>query len=383
MVDATLQAAEGARTTTLTPVRLRVLEGVTDARAAIEAIDPAMVYTGYQHPAFLSAWVETAGCNPMFLTFNAAGHGPVLLPLELRENGVAGYCGGRHANGNFPIGHRADIAALARVGDAAIKAAIRAANCPASSVILERQHLYWQGVQNPFVSGASVRSPNIALSFAVDGDFPTVLTQRGGKNKRKKIRSYRRKLDALGAVAFHHPVAPPDVSACLDRFFALKAERFRAAGIRDVFGDARTQAFFRTLFAANPGLHQLHALTVDDAIIAIAGCTVHRGRLTVEFGTFDASHAPARPGEQLFFSMIEHACETGIAFFDFGIGDERYKRAWCDIETIHFDTTIGLTLAGRARAAAQAGRSRSVRALKSNERAWSLAKRLRKALARP
>ena len=382
MVDATMQAGDRPAAALRAPVRMRVASGERDARAVLAAIDPAMVYTGYQHPAMLDAWVGTAGCDPLFLVFSAAGHGPVLLPLELCANGVAGYCGGRHANGNFPVGRREDIEALGRAGEPAIKAAIRAADCPAGSIILERQHAIWEGVANPFVFGDSVESPNIALSFAIDSDFDTLLTQRGGKNKRKKIRSYRRKLDAVGPVTFHHPVAPDLVPACLDRFFALKAERFRAAGIRDVFSDAQIQAVFQRLFTANTDLYQLHALTVGDETIAIAGCTLHRGRLTVEFGTFDINHAPARPGEQLFFSMIAHACETGVEIFDFGIGDEPYKRAWCDIETRNFDTAIGLTLTGRARVAAHTGRSRAVRALKSNERAWALAKRLRKALAR-
>jgi len=381
MVDATFHRTGAATAAPVPAVSVEVIAGVAAARAAIDAITPDMIHTGYQHPAMLSAWVGTAGCEPMFLTFATDGHGPVLLPLELCGNGVAGYCGGRHANGNFPVGRRADIEALARAGEPAIKAALRAAECPAGSVILERQHAVWNCIANPFVFGTSVESPNIALSFAIDSDFDTLLTERGGKNKRKKIRSYRRKLDAIGTVAFHHPVPVADAPAALDRFFALKAERFRAAGISDVFGDARTQAFFRVLFTEHGPQHELHALTLDDEIIAIAGTTTLDGRMTVEFGTFDVHHAPARPGEQLFFSMIAHACETGVKIFDFGIGDERYKRAWCDIETTHYDTTIGLTLPGKMRAAAQTGRSRLVRAIKSNERAWALAKRVRKALA--
>jgi hypothetical protein len=46
------------------------------------------------------------------------------------------------------------------------------------------------------------------------------------------------------------------------------------------------------------------------------------------------------------------------------------------------DTTIGLTLAGKARAFAQTNRSRAVRAIKSNDRVWSAVKTARRALAR-
>jgi CelD/BcsL family acetyltransferase involved in cellulose biosynthesis len=363
-------------------VSVDVITGVAAARSSVAAITPDMVFTGYQHPAFLSAWVGTAGCDPMFLSISAAGHGPVLLPLERCENGVAGYCGGRHANGNFPVGQRDDMAALSRAGETVIKAAIKAAGISANSLFLERQHVQWDGAANPFVFGSSVASPNIALSFAINGDFNTVLKTHGGKSKRKKIRSYRRKLDADGTVEFLHPVPSDQVPRFLDRFFMLKAERFRQAGIANVFGDDRTKAFLLDLFSKGAPDHTLHGLTLDGEIIAVIGCTNHGGRLTVEFGSFDARHAQARPGEQLFFSAVAHACETGVGVFDFGIGDEPYKRSWCDIETVHMDTVIGLTLSGKARAFAQTNRSRAVRTIKSNDRVWSAVKSLRRAMAR-
>jgi len=383
MVDVTSHIAEsgfGSRSETL-GISVNVATDTAAARAAVAAIRPNMVFSGYQHPAFLSAWIDTEGCRPIFVTLNADGHGPVLLPLERRENGVAGYCGGRHANGSFPVGRREDILALHKAGEAAIKAAIGAAGVPANSLFLERQHGNWDGVANPFVFSSSVASPNIALSFAIDGDFDHVLQTKLGKNKRKKLRSYRRKLDSTGTGAFQHPVPPDRVSHYLDRFLALKAERFRQAGISNVFGDDRTQAFLLDLFSDGAPDHTLHGLTLDGEIIAVIGCTSHGGRLTVEFGAFDPEHALLRPGELLFFSAIAHACETGVAIFDFGIGDEPYKRSWCDIETVHMDTTIGLTLPGKARAFAQDWRSRAVRTIKTNDRVWSAVKTARRALA--
>lgn len=383
MVDATSHIAGSRYDSGASPagISIDVVTDIAAARAAVAAIGPDMVFTGYQHPAFLSAWIGTDGYRPMFLMLNADGHGAVLLPLERRENGVAGYCGGRHANGNFPVGRREDILALEKTGEAAIKAAIGAAGVPANSLFLERQHLRWDGLTNPFVFSSSVASPNIALSFAIDGEFDHVLHNKLGKNKRKKLRSYRRKLDVTGTGAFQHPVPPEQVPRFLDRFLALKAERFRQAGITNVFGDDRTKDFLLDLFSDGAPNHTLHGLTLDGEIIAVIGCTGHGGRLTVEFGAFDPEHASLRPGELLFFSAIAHACETGVAIFDFGIGDEPYKRSWCDIETVHMDTTIGLTLPGKARAFAQDWRSRAVRAIKTNDRVWSAVKSVRRALA--
>lgn len=384
MVDVTMRTGGGLDVTADKPGAI-VARAITDidlVRGAIAGITPDMVFTGYQHPDVLAAWVETDEFKPVFLELTAPGRGPVLLPLELRDNGVLGYCGGRHANGNFPVGLREDIGALSGAGEAAIKAAIKAADVPASAIILERQHDRWEGVRNPFVTASSTASPNIALSFAIEGDFETVLHTRNSKGKRKKARSYRRKLDALGAVKFHFPVAVENAPAFLDRFFALKADRFRELGIADVFADQQSQQAFHTLFGKGSSAHQLHAMTLDDTIIAVIACTHHRGRMTVEFGSFDPQFAEARPGEVLYHNVIEHACGIGIDVFDFGVGDEPYKRRWCDIETTHFDTTIGLTTAGSARAFAQTMRSRAVRAIKSSDRVWNAVKAARKGLAR-
>ena len=382
MVDAaivTSSRANGAGAEAATAVSAELIADQAGVENAIDAIGEDMIFTGYQHPDYLRAWTRLIGCQPMFIRMNAPGHGPVLLPLELCKNGIAGYCGGRHANGNFPVGHAEDIAALARIGRDPIAATLRRLKCPAAAIFLERQHGEWSGVANPFVFDDSVASPNLALSFEIESDFETVLKTHGGKSKRKKVRSYRRKLEAEGEVRLHQPVNAGEERAYLDAFFQLKAERFRQAGIVNVFGDAATQEFFKTLFSGNPTF-QLHALTVDDVIAAVIGCTIHRGRLTVEFGSFDQRFTSGRPGEVLFYDTVEHACETGLQVFDFGIGDEPYKRAWCDIETVHQDSFIGLTATGRARALARSQRNHLVRSIKSNETLWRWTKSARKAL---
>lgn len=360
---------------------LRVVTDMPAAQALIAAITPDMIHTGYQHPVFLATWLESVGCRPMFVQMRANGHGPVLLPLEICANGIAGFCGGRHANGSFPVGRPEDIAALADLGPDACIDTLRRAGLPTSAIILERQHRHWNGISNPFVSPASVPSPNPALSLELQGGFDKVLAKRSGKRKRKKWRNQNRKLEAIGAVTYLHPAPVDQIPMLLDRFFALKAIRFREAGISDVFADQKTRAFFRGLFtsgmATSPHSYEVHALMVGNEAVAIIGCTIHDGRLTVEFGTFDERFYNAGPGELLFFSAIRHACERGVSTFDFGIGDETYKRGWCDIETHHADTAIGLSAFGKARALLHVTRSRLVARVKADPRLWAFARKIR------
>ena len=384
MVDATLEAvpAHSAPVVATGLPAVRLYHTLDEARAVVGAIEADAVHTGYQHPSFLLSWLEMVGCRPMFAELRAPGSGPVLLPLEICANGIAGYCGDRHQNGSFPVGRRADIEALSAIGPSACIEALRRSGAPASAIILERQHSRWNGLANPFVTAASVPSPNPALSFSLAGGFDAVLAARSGKRKRKKWRNQNRKLEVEGTVAYLHPAPADAVPALLDRFFELKAQRFREAGIADVFADTRTRAFFHLLFqkgmACEPRSHEIHAMTIDGTPAAIIGCTLHGGRMTVDFGTFDERYAHAGPGETLFFSAIRHACEAGHDTFDFGVGDEPYKRAWCDIETRHADTAIGLTARGRLQAFAHVARARVVAKIKADKRLWALAKRIRR-----
>ena len=45
--------------------------------------------------------------------------------------------------------------------------------------------------------------------------------------------------------------------------------------------------------------------------------------------------------------IMQHACRQGARFFDFTIGDESYKRDWCEIEIKLVDHVAGRSLAGK------------------------------------
>src|SRR5690606_37425564 len=91
--------------------------------------------------------------------------------------------------------------------------------------------------------------------------------------------------------------------------------------------------------------------------------------------------AGTSPGDFLFFEMIREACEAGREVFDFSVGDEYYKRLWCDTETWQFDLYMPLTARGSAIATVSRSIGAMKRALKSNPVLWALAKRLRRSAA--
>ncbi|TIX05388.1 MAG: GNAT family N-acetyltransferase, partial [Mesorhizobium sp.] len=66
---------------------------------------------------------------------------------------------------------------------------------------------------------------------------------------------------------------------------------------------------------------------------------------------------------------------------DFSVGDEPYKRLWCDIETQHFEVLVPLTLKGRALALALRQGARTKAIIKNSPLIWKLTKMLRRKAA--
>ena len=87
--------------------------------------------------------------------------------------------------------------------------------------------------------------------------------------------------------------------------------------------------------------------------------------------------ADASPGELLFWLMIERLHREGVALFDFGIGDQTYKRSWCPMETVQHDLFLPVSGVGRLAAMASRSMTRTKVAIKSNRRLYSLIQQLR------
>ena len=140
-----------------------------------------------------------------------------------------------------------------------------------------------------------------------------------------------------------------------------------------------SKALFSGSLDASKPPFSLEALEVAGVLRAVAGMSVSGDRLICEFGAIaDDDLTAASPGEFLFFEMIRKACEDGFGLFDFSVGDEAYKRLWCDIEVRQFDALVPLTVKGRIAAALWRGKGRAKHLVKNNPTLWRVAKGLRR-----
>jgi CelD/BcsL family acetyltransferase involved in cellulose biosynthesis len=347
------------------------------------------VFAPAQRPEWIEAWTAKTTPDHILAALYSSGRPVFALALEIVRAGpvqIARFTGGSHANGNFAAADPSWLAKAGAVEVKALAAEIRRARPDVDIVALERLLPALEGLANPLLALPHYPSPNLSLAVCLDGGFDALLDRASGKRKRKKHRSQTRKFEAAGGFRRIEATSPAEVARMLDAFFIMKEDRFRRAGIANVFGDAKLQAFFRALFtdalAASPPPFVLHGLEVDGKLRAVTGSSRFGKRLICEFGAIAEDElAHASPGDFLFFDNIREACAQGFSVYDFSVGDEPYKRLWCDIETRQIDVVVPLTPKGHAFAVSMRLKARLKAFVKTSPLIWKLTKALRKKAA--
>lgn len=371
--------------------RGRLTAAVTDGTglAGYAEFCASALFAPAQSAFWVSNWAAKTKADMAVATLSIEGRPALSLALEVVRNGpfrVARFNGGRHANGNFPA---TDPRLLPAVNGPAIRSllsSIATARPDIDLVSLERLLPDLDGTANPLAALPNFASPNLALAVDLDGGFEALLSRASGKRKRKKHRSQTRKFEAVGSFRRIEGRSRKEVDRLLDAFFDMKQARFAKMGIANVFGDEGVRAFFRALFADALAEQEpsflLHGLEVAGKLRAVTGSSRSGKRLICEFGAIaEDDLAFTSPGDFLFFDNIQEACEQGFDLYDFSVGDEPYKRLWCDIEVRHFEVLMPLTLKGRVLATGLRQGARAKAFIKNNPTVWTLTKSLRRKAA--
>jgi CelD/BcsL family acetyltransferase involved in cellulose biosynthesis len=343
-----------------------------------------------QSELWVSTWIEEVQPETILVTVEQDGQTVFAFGLQELRKGtfkIARVLGLTHANGNFfPLSPALRPSEDRNCVEAAIQA-VREQRPDIHALVFERLISDFAGRRNPLLALPSQTSPNVALSVDLTPGFEAVLNIGNGQRKRKRHRYQARKLEAIGTVKQVRPRNAPEVAPVIDAFLDMKAARLRQMGTADVFGPEPIRRFFRTLFTRSvetpTPAFQLDALEVGGKIRAVTGSSLSGDRIICDFAAFaDDESAAASPGDYLLHNNIRDATAAGFAIYDLGVGDEPYKRSWCDIETAHHDVFVALTHVGLVLVAAQRAKTRLKAAIKGNARLWQLAKTLRSTFTR-
>lgn len=382
----TIAAAATVRREALTAT---VAAASDEALAAYARFAATAIHAPPQDPLWVECWRRHVNADAVVATI-LRGSRPILaMVLEIVRAGpfkVTRFPGGSHANGNFPALLAAEAGALDAAVLRGLFAQLRAVRPDVHAVALERLLPALGGHANPLLVLPSMKSPEPLLAVDLAGGFDAVLERTSAKRKRKKHRSQTRKFEEAGGFRVLAASDTEAVDRLLDAFFVMKADRLRRMGVRNVFADRGIEPFFRALFGralVEPApSFALQGLEVDGRLRAVIGTSCSQGRQVCEFGAIaDDDLAHASPGDFLFYESIKAASGAGFDLFDFSVGDEPYKRLWCNLETWPRDVVVPIGALGFLPAGAMRLRTQAKTAVKANARLWSLLKRARRKTA--
>lgn len=362
--------------------------------AALEAewrgLESAALVTPYQAYDWVRPFVETVGrAERMQFRFarvlDGSGATLALLPLVVtRRHGTrfAEFIGGKHANYHMGL-YRPEFAQA--LGDEAARALlleIGAAIGGIDALVFINQPASWQGIANPTARLAAGASPSRAYMLALQqGDCEGTLRRSMSKHARKKLTTKRNRFAEFGTSELVRAQSEPEIERILDAFLAQKAARFAQMGLPDPFADPAIRAFLRQAASGSPGrapIVELYSLDLQGRSVATYVGAVQGARFSGMATSFDLDSEAARtsPGEILLVELIRLKCHAGIAMFDLGVGEARYKTTICDDQDDLVDTFLPLTGKGRAYARFSQAKRALKRRIKASPVALKLAQRV-------
>jgi CelD/BcsL family acetyltransferase involved in cellulose biosynthesis len=371
---------------------VEVLTDVECGRPAWIEISAHARASPYQSFEFALHWSQTigaaSGVTPWIVVArDDRGAIRALLPLGRFRRGPirwAAFLGGRLANfqmGLFRAGvewTHADLGALLREAAALASSGIDA-------YMLANQPFIWDGARNPFAALGTQSSPSDAYSSALPDSFSVWRDAHLSRATQKKLSKKTKRLKAIGPLTHLRASRDEEARVVIDAFLLQKRARMHALGLPNEFDGEPTVALLTRLSGGDAPILELHALRVDERIIATFAGVSDGTRLSGLFLSHDMDPevAASSPGELLIMEVVRDAIARGFSAFDLGVGEARYKNECCEITEALFDSALPISVAGRGAAAAFLAARRMKRRLKQSPRLFRLAIRARRFLSWP
>ena len=345
---------------------MTLLTDFPSARPIWESLQALADAHPFQHYAWQETWFATIGTahawQPAILVLEDGGAAPdngagaprkALLPLGVVKRhglrrlawmgeGVSDYLGPLvHPAGSF------DSAELTGV----IRALGRRLKC--DYIDLDRNPADMPAGPNPLIGSDPSTRPGFrplhyrAYSMTLPEDMESWLTSRFSSKERYNLRRAGRQLASAGELAFGVASQAADREALTRRMIDLKRARYRAIGARDNFADSSFARFYVEA-ARNPAIcAHISAMTLDGTPIALHWGLRAADRMYYLMPAFAAGPLDHFSPGTIFLGRFIDLCRTeGIRTLDFTIGDEDYKRKWCDASMVLYRLDGSITIIG-------------------------------------
>jgi CelD/BcsL family acetyltransferase involved in cellulose biosynthesis len=389
-------AAAPAMAATRTPISLSVADDLSlveqDWRAFEREADCSVFQTFDWQAAWLRHVGGPAGVIPAVVTGRDAG-GRILfmLPLAIAPFGPMRrltFLASDLCDYNGPLLAR-DFAARAGTADFIVlwkeigRLLRRDARFRHHAVVLEKMPATIGGQPNPMTALSLSLNPSGAYLSHLTADWDSFYSAKRTASRKQRERRKRKRLADHGAIAMATQEDPAGIASTLGTLFDQKSRSFARMGVPNIFKRPGYTDFYLDI-ARQPSMRSVvhvSRLEVGGAPAAtnlglvFGGCYYH-----ILASYDDGEVSRFGPGAIHLQEIIKYAISRGCHAFDFTIGDEAYKREWCDVELKLYDYRAAATPRGLFFTLPAIVAARTKRTIKQNPVLWRVASRVRATL---
>ena len=393
LLDAGAPAVAAALASSPAPIELSVHQDLAAIEHDWRAFEATADCTVFQTFAWLDTWQRHVGARndvrPAIVIGRGAG-GAILfiLPLATRPLRPARelvFLGSELCDYNAPLLAPDFAAAVPNDRFAALWHRIRAA-------LRRHPRLHYDLVRLEKMPATVGRQPNPMLSLGVtlnpSGAYATPLAEswdafyaaKRSAATRSNDRRKRKKLAEHGAVAYVEPQSETDILATIDTLVAQKSRAFARMGVSNIFARPGYLDFYRALFTDSGARPLTHLSRLDCGTSSLAvnlGLTFRDSYYHLQASHDDGELSRFGPGAAHLHDLMRTAIDRGFTTYDFTIGDEPYKRDWCDGVIPLHDHLSSSTLHGALLLAPMAAKTRLKRVIKQTPALWDAFRRAR------
>ena len=343
--------------------------------------------TVFQSFDWLATWQRhigaLTGARPAIVVGRDAGGILFILPLSTRAVGFAReltWLGSDLCDYNAPLLAQGFSQQFDRAGFMALWAGIT--ECLQGSarhrydvVNLTKMPAMVGGQPNPLLHLGVTVNPSGAYLTHLTGDWETFYAAKRSSTTRRRDRTKRKRLSDFGEVRLVNPASAAETLSALDLLMVQKARLFSHMGVGNLFARPGHAEFYRAL-ASEPATRSLvHVSRLDVGATAAAvnlGLTWRDCYYHLLASYDDGELSRFGPGAAHLHDLLHQAIDRGFKVFDFTIGDERYKRDWCDSEIKLHDHIAAATGRGALIAMPRLAGQRLKRWIKQTPLLWTV-----------
>ena len=369
-------------------IRIAVYENLSAIERDWRAFEPHADCTVFQSFDWLATWQRHIGArNGVLPAIVVArdGEGTILflLPLAVRPAGFAReltWLGSELCDYNAPLlavtfSTRIDAKHFMALWENIARCLQDNPRLHYDSIILTKMPETVGAQQNPMRHlGGTINASGAYLTH-LTGDWETFYIAKRSSATRRHDRSKRRRLAEFGEVKFVNPAGDSETLRTLDALMAQKARWFARMGVANLFAKPGYAEFYRALATDPATRHLVHVSRLDVGATAAAvnfGLTYRDCYYHMLASYDDGEVSRFGPGAAHLLDLLHLAIDREFRIFDFTIGDERYKRDWCDTELKLYDFIAPATWRGALVAMPMLATQRLKRRIKQTPVLWNL-----------